>query len=426
MAYTKLARARSNCYKDGGYGRNAYRGSHHRDRSIHRSQMGISNFSSRAKAFDHIPYKDCCENSPYDIHKGDHEKTKSCSFALDLDRNSLQHACTIISISGRRHTMEFGGQGKRVGGKLFLHYGDSSMSFSPNLFIFYLMFSFNELKLFLDGYVFFSLILHVLPPILVTFLIFAEVIIFLFCDVMGQRDHSLFVNVLHQGINLDRTHLLVVRDLFHDSLVFIAHDVEPWNICDSLGDANYRTFGFLGNNSYSFYGSLFSLPGDHCVKFQGEVVEHLQYVLTSLDPYVIGFDELNLVEKLLLIMKGLITPMWGMLPSYFLDPFVGNFLVKKVEGYLCSLIGHFLDKSIRRDVERCSYMIPFFKTFLIALNGIAPFENHFLNVKVQLENPCDDYKNLIGLKFLNAFLIENILGFQFYNCIQGVYVFVNF
>ncbi|KAI5661923.1 hypothetical protein M9H77_21246 [Catharanthus roseus] len=25
------------------------------------------------------------------------------------------------------------------------------------------------------------------------------------------------------------------------------------------------------------------------------------------------------------------TPMWGMIPGYFLDPFVGNFLVKKVE-----------------------------------------------------------------------------------------------
>ncbi|KAI5654045.1 hypothetical protein M9H77_31232 [Catharanthus roseus] len=77
MAYSKLARARSNCYKDGGCGGNAYGGSHHRDRhSTHRSQMGISNFSSCAKAFDHIPYEDCCVNSPYDVHKryhGSHE-----------------------------------------------------------------------------------------------------------------------------------------------------------------------------------------------------------------------------------------------------------------------------------------------------------------------------------------------------------------
>ncbi|KAI5657044.1 hypothetical protein M9H77_25837 [Catharanthus roseus] len=150
-------------------------------------------------------------------------------FALVFDRNSLQHACTITSMSGRRHTMEFEGQGKNVGGKLFLCYGDSSM----------------------------------------------------------------------------------ILDSF-----------SSW------------------------------------------------------------------------------TPMWGMIPSYFLDLFVGNFLVKK---------------SIRRNVERCSCMIPFFEIFVIALNGIAPFENHFLNVKVQLEDPCDDHKILIGLKFLNAFLIENILGFQFYN-----------
>ncbi|KAI5673951.1 hypothetical protein M9H77_14315 [Catharanthus roseus] len=72
-----------------------------------------------------------------------------------------------------------------------------------------------------------------------------------------------------------------------------------------------------------------------------------------------------------------------MIPSNFLDLFVGKFLVKKVEGYLCSLIEDLIDKSIRRII--------------------------------QLENPCDDHKILIGLKFLNAFLIENILGFQFYH-----------
>ncbi|KAI5661837.1 hypothetical protein M9H77_21160 [Catharanthus roseus] len=74
----------------------------------------------------------------------------------------------------------------------------------------------------------------------------------------------------------------------------------------------------------------------------------------------------------------------------------------------------FLDGSIRRVVERCSYMILFFETFVIVLNGVAPFENHFLNVKVQLETLCD-HKFLLGLEFLKAFLIENILGFQFYH-----------
>ncbi|KAI5653856.1 hypothetical protein M9H77_31043 [Catharanthus roseus] len=70
MAYSKLARARSNCYKDGGYDGNAYEGSHNRNgHYTYRSQIGIGNFSSRAKTFDHIPYKYCCENCPYDVHK---------------------------------------------------------------------------------------------------------------------------------------------------------------------------------------------------------------------------------------------------------------------------------------------------------------------------------------------------------------------
>ncbi|KAI5652342.1 hypothetical protein M9H77_29529 [Catharanthus roseus] len=63
--YSKLARARSNCYKDGGYDRNAYGESHHKNgHYTHKSQMDIGNFSSRAKTLDHIPYEYCCENSP--------------------------------------------------------------------------------------------------------------------------------------------------------------------------------------------------------------------------------------------------------------------------------------------------------------------------------------------------------------------------
>ncbi|KAI5664022.1 hypothetical protein M9H77_23345 [Catharanthus roseus] len=102
------------------------------------------------------------------------------------------------------------------------------------------------------------------------------------------------------------------------------------------------------------------------------------------------------------------------IPSNFLDSCVGKFLVKKVEGYLCSLIEDLLDKSIWRIVETYSYMIPFFETLVIVLNGLAAFENHFLNVKIRLENPCDDHKILIGLKFWNDIFIENILHFQFY------------
>ncbi|KAI5663883.1 hypothetical protein M9H77_23206 [Catharanthus roseus] len=92
-------------------------------------------------------------------------------------------------------------------------------------------------------------------------------------------------------------------------------------------------------------------------------------------------------------------PMWGMIPI-FLDSFVGKFLVKKVEEYLCSLIGDLFDKSMKRIVEAYSYMISSFETYIIAFNGIAHFQNHFLNVKIQLEDPCDDHKILIGLKFL--------------------------
>ncbi|KAI5653477.1 hypothetical protein M9H77_30664 [Catharanthus roseus] len=60
----------------------------------------------------------------------------------------------------------------------------------------------------------------------------------LFGDVMEQRDHSLFVNVPYQVINLDSTYLLVVKDLFHAIFVSVSHDVDPWNNCDSLGVAN--------------------------------------------------------------------------------------------------------------------------------------------------------------------------------------------
>ncbi|KAI5649943.1 hypothetical protein M9H77_35948 [Catharanthus roseus] len=106
--------------------------------------------------------------------------------------------------------------------------------------------------------------------------------------------------------------------------------------------------------------------------------------------------------------------MWGMIPSNIFDPFVGNFLVKKVQGYLCSLIGDLLNKSIRRNVERCSYVIPSFETFVIVLKEISPFENYFLNVEVQLESHCDEHTLLIGIEVLKAFLIETILDLQFY------------
>ncbi|KAI5682065.1 hypothetical protein M9H77_03293 [Catharanthus roseus] len=278
MVYSKLGIARFNYYTDGDYGGNAYGGSHHRDGHFtHRSQIDSlcvkkfmrQNMENEGKmdyySYDIISFPPAPSHSYFGHF---FKETKSCSFVLDLDRNSLQHACTLTSMSGRRHTMEFEGQGENIGGKLFLCYGDSSTSFSSNLFLFYLVFSFKDLKLFFDGY--------------------------------AKLEKSVFD-----------------PKYWHDNLDII-----------------------------SFVIDLFSSW----------------------------------------------TPMWGLIPSYFLDPFVENFLVKKVEGYLCSLIGDLLNKSIRRDIERCSYMIPFFETFVIALNGIAPFENHFLNVKGQLENTLHDHK----------------------------------
>ncbi|KAI5668939.1 hypothetical protein M9H77_18792 [Catharanthus roseus] len=65
-------------------------------------------------------------------------------FEFGFDRNSLQHVCTITSLRGKRHTTEFKGQDESVGGKLILCYGDLMMSFSSNLFLFYLVFSFKS------------------------------------------------------------------------------------------------------------------------------------------------------------------------------------------------------------------------------------------------------------------------------------------
>ncbi|KAI5653558.1 hypothetical protein M9H77_30745 [Catharanthus roseus] len=107
MAYSKLARVRSNCYKDGDYGGNAYGGSHHRDGHFtHRSQMGIGNFSSRAKLFYHIPCDNYCENSPYNVYKeyhGSHDYSdQSCEILFE---------CFHHNINERKEDMEFEGQG---------------------------------------------------------------------------------------------------------------------------------------------------------------------------------------------------------------------------------------------------------------------------------------------------------------------------
>ncbi|KAI5676917.1 hypothetical protein M9H77_07867 [Catharanthus roseus] len=294
------------------------------------------------------------------------KETKSCSFVLDLDRNSLQHTYTITSMSQKRHIMEFEGQGESIGEKLFLCYGDSSMSFSSNLFLFYLAFIFKGFKLFLDGYV------------------------------------SLEFNLML--INLDRTHLLVIKDSIHDSLVFITHDVEPWNIYDSLGDANHRTFGLLGNNSYGFDGSLFSLLGDYyelklflnAYAFHEIIVGVLCSIFRTCDLCLIHvhlsnclsfYDSLqnqlltrdpklehscfdikcwhDILDIISLVIDSFPpwTPIWGMIPN-LLDLFKDGFGVLKVchRVFVETILRKdFLELFLKNFVEKC---LRYLKTFI--------------------------------------------------------------
>ncbi|KAI5675869.1 hypothetical protein M9H77_06819 [Catharanthus roseus] len=61
-----------------------------------RSQMGIGKFHSCPKTVDHIPYDDCCENSPYDVHKeyhGSHDYSdQSCGEVVE----HLQYVLTSL------------------------------------------------------------------------------------------------------------------------------------------------------------------------------------------------------------------------------------------------------------------------------------------------------------------------------------------
>ncbi|KAI5649871.1 hypothetical protein M9H77_35876 [Catharanthus roseus] len=66
-------KTRNGLFRDGDYSGNAYEGSQRRDGHFPVGVlMGIGNFFSRTKIFYYIPYDDCCENSPYGVHKGNH------------------------------------------------------------------------------------------------------------------------------------------------------------------------------------------------------------------------------------------------------------------------------------------------------------------------------------------------------------------
>ncbi|KAI5652383.1 hypothetical protein M9H77_29570 [Catharanthus roseus] len=210
--------------------------------------------------------------------------------------------------------------------------------------------------------------------------------------------------------------------------VHIEEEMSKEGFCDSMSDMSFEEKERLVEKS-SFFISISSL-GEKCKKDkcskekENDLEKNERTKEMSEEKRENSKEELNVFERcwhdIIDVAFRVVdsfpswASMWGMIPD-FLDSFVGKFIVKKVEGYFYSLIEDLLDKSIRRIVETYFHMISSFETFLITLKRIGPFENHFLNMKVQLENPCDDPKFLIGWEVLKAFLIENILGFQFYH-----------
>ncbi|KAI5653129.1 hypothetical protein M9H77_30316 [Catharanthus roseus] len=412
---------------------------------------------------------------------------------MENEGNSLQHDCAIKSMRRRRHTMEFEGQGESIGVKLFLCYGDSSMSFSSNLFLFYLMFSFKELKLFLDAYVFLELNLarSTSYSCYISYSCY-KVDRFLFCGVMGQRDYSLIFNVPYQVINLDKTHLLVVQDLFHAILVSILHDVDPWNNCASLRVANHHTFGFLENNSYVFDGLNFPVEisfktlFERAFGFKFFLMHYKEFLFSSefetrmgsyfklSDTNICEFlesDEASFVLRiedqrksggktvLLIPTNSSISFLTNSCPTYldfyfkelklllnayaFREIIVGVLYAIFRTCDLCLIDVHLSNCLSLRDSRRNKFFTRDAKLeqscldlkcwhYILDVNSlvvdsfsswtpmwgmiprIGPLKNHSLNVKVQLENPYDDDKFLIGLEVLKAFLNEKILSFQFY------------
>ncbi|KAI5671583.1 hypothetical protein M9H77_11947 [Catharanthus roseus] len=90
--------------------------------------------------------------------------TKLCSLALVCDRKSLQNLCSLTLMRERNHAKEGEDLGENVGRELFLCHGDSSMSFSLNLFLSYIQFFFKDLNLFLNIFASREIIVGVLCP----------------------------------------------------------------------------------------------------------------------------------------------------------------------------------------------------------------------------------------------------------------------
>ncbi|KAI5667010.1 hypothetical protein M9H77_16863 [Catharanthus roseus] len=120
MAYSKLARAMPNFYKEIDYGGDSYGGSNHRGGNLtHRREMGIGNFSSHAKIFFyHIRYDDWegggggyegvndtydyYENSPYDYYKGYHDSYDDGHQSCGIGEFSIP--CLHHNINERKET----------------------------------------------------------------------------------------------------------------------------------------------------------------------------------------------------------------------------------------------------------------------------------------------------------------------------------
>ncbi|KAI5668711.1 hypothetical protein M9H77_18564 [Catharanthus roseus] len=207
----------------------------------------------------------------------------SCYGFGNLDDTSLVelniHVCTITSTRGRRHTMEFEGQGENVGGKLILFYGDLTMSFSSNLFLFYLVLSFKELKLFLQ--------LNALHVILV-----GNCMVNLFtCELVLDIDYRLKYSSPYAF--LEKQHLVSISrikpsyyslELLHDNLLF---DRLIANVSTSCAPMWSRICIFLRTFTENCYDErvrcfFWTLCDDFHAKFKGEFVENCDYDHISL------------------------------------------------------------------------------------------------------------------------------------------------
>ncbi|KAI5677752.1 hypothetical protein M9H77_08702 [Catharanthus roseus] len=254
MAYSKHARARSNCYKDGDYGGNAYRGSNHRDGHFtHRSQMGIGNFSSYGKAFDHICHEEYFDNSPYGIHKGYHGSHDSSDQNCGREVNHEGLIGENDYVSGLSRKSEKDERSKEKQSEFEKREQERE----------------NE-------------------------------------SLIENQERYKEEQQEKKIVAIEKSKFFICAEILEEfSPAFLHHNMNEWKeTCHGVQRARRKrwrkTILMLWR---SLDGPLFSLLGDHCVKFQEEVVENFQYVLTSLDTYVKNLVEQVILDKPLLVVK---------------------------------------------------------------------------------------------------------------------------